>query len=249
MADYVSDLKVGKKIGNGHFGEVFHGVDPTHGNVAVKVLRREAHHDDAAWQLYKGGALNEAQHLSTATHRNVVKVHHVVEGDSGNSVVICMEYCSGGSLQNKFEAGPMTLRAVKKAATEMLLGLGALHARKMLHRDIKPANILLDGQGVAKIADFGLVTDDLILGYGSQAGYSDHIAYEVWHNGPTSWKSDIWARHVCVPHPSRPSVVHRSAGPARDHPTRRLRRNAQVVTPHSEELAHIHSLHSPRRSG
>ncbi|QWC56735.1 protein kinase [Erythrobacter sp. 3-20A1M] len=193
MTDYISGLTIGVKIGNGHFGEVFHGVDPAHGNVAVKVLRREAHHDDARWQLYKGGSLNEAQHLSKATHRNVVQVHHVVEGDGGDSVVICMEYCAGGSLEKKYEAGPMTLRAVKKAATEVLQGLGVLHSRGMLHRDIKPANILLNGQGVAKLADFGLVTDDLLLGYGSQAGYWDHIAHECWHNGPTSAKSDIWA--------------------------------------------------------
>lgn len=193
MADYVSGLTVGAKIGNGHFGEVFHGLDPAHGNVAVKILSREAHHDDARWQLYKGGSLNEAQHLSKATHRNVVQVHHVVEGDNGDSVVICMEYCAGGSLQKKFETGPMTLRTVKKAATDVLQGLGVLHSRGMLHRDIKPANILLDGQGVAKLADFGLVTDDLLLGYGSQAGYCDHIAYECWHNEPTSAKSDIWA--------------------------------------------------------
>jgi eukaryotic-like serine/threonine-protein kinase len=193
MADYVSALTIGAKIGNGHFGEVFHGVDPAHGNIAVKVLSREAHQDDARWQLYKGSSLNEAQNLSKATHRNVVQVHHVVEGDGGNSIVICMEYCAGGSLQKKFEAGPMSLRALKKAATEILHGLGVLHQRGMLHRDIKPANILLDGNGVAKLADFGLVTDDLLLGYGSQAGYWDHIAYECWHNGPTSSKSDIWA--------------------------------------------------------
>ncbi|WP_326525571.1 serine/threonine-protein kinase [Sphingomonas sp.] len=193
MVGYVSGLQLGTKIGNGHFGEVFHGVDPAHGAVAVKVLSREAQHDDDRWQLYKGGSLNEAQHLSKATHRNVVQVHHVVEGDNGDSVVICMEYCAGGSLQKKFESGPMSLRAVKKVATEVLLGLGALHSRSMLHRDIKPANILLDRHGVAKLADFGLVTDDLLLGYGSQAGYSDHIAYECWHNGPTSAKSDIWA--------------------------------------------------------
>jgi serine/threonine protein kinase len=193
MTGYVSSLTLGTKIGNGHFGEVFHGVDPAHGNVAVKVLNRAAHHDDARWQLYKGGSLNEAQHLSKATHRNVVQVHHVVEGDGGDSVVICMEYCAGGSLQKKFETGPMTLRAVKKVATEVLQGLGVLHSRGMLHRDIKPANILLDGQSVAKLADFGLVTDDLLLGYGSQAGYCDHIAYECWHNAPTSAKTDIWA--------------------------------------------------------
>lgn len=63
----------------------------------------------------------------------------------------------------------------------------------MLHRDIKPGNILIDATGVAQLGDFGLVTDDLLLGYGSQAGYSDHIAYEVWHGRGTSVRSDIWA--------------------------------------------------------
>jgi eukaryotic-like serine/threonine-protein kinase len=98
MVEYISGLQIGAKIGNGHFGEVFEGTDPAHGKVAVKVLSREAHYNDADWQLYKEGHLKEAQHLSKATHRNVVRVHHVVEGDSGNSVVICMEFCPGGSL-------------------------------------------------------------------------------------------------------------------------------------------------------
>jgi len=47
MADYVSDLKLGAKLGNGAFGEVFRGEDPAHGEVAVKVLKREWFHDDA----------------------------------------------------------------------------------------------------------------------------------------------------------------------------------------------------------
>jgi serine/threonine-protein kinase len=81
-----------------------------------------------------------------------VKVHHVVEGNDGDSVVICLEYCAGASLETRYKAGPMTFRAVKKVGTEVLQGLGVLHARGMLHRDIKPANILLNGQGVAKLA-------------------------------------------------------------------------------------------------
>ena len=87
----------------------------------------------------------------------------------------------------------MIFPAVRKAGTEVLMGLAALHARQMLHRDIKPGNILIDTAGVALIGDFGLVTDDLLLGYGSQAGYGDHIAYEVWQGKGTSAKSDIWA--------------------------------------------------------
>ena len=193
MAGFISGLTIGTKLGNGHFGEVFEGQDPAHGKVAVKILRREGYHDDASWPAYKASYLAEAQYLSKATHRNVVQVHHVVEAPDGDSVVICMAFCPRGSLQTSFENGPMTLAGVRKVGTEVLMGLGALHARGMIHRDIKPANILLDGQAVAEISDFGHVTDDLVVGYASQAGYADHIAYEVWNGGGTSAKSDIWA--------------------------------------------------------
>ena len=73
------------------------------------------------------------------------------------------------------------------------MGLSAMHARGMIHRDIKPANILLNGKSEAQISDFGHVTDDLVMGYASQAGYADHISYEVWNGKGTSVKSDIWA--------------------------------------------------------
>lgn len=190
---YNSKLKILDKIGNGHFGVVFRGEDPVHGEVAVKVLERAPFDDDNAWDAFKKNFLAEAQFLSKAQHKNVVQVHHIVEAMDGQSIQFCMAYCPGGSLQTTFETGPMTLSSVRKVGTDVAMGLAVLHAREMLHRDIKPGNILLDAKGVAKIADFGLVTDDLILGYGSQAGYADHIAYEVWHGAGTSAKTDVWA--------------------------------------------------------
>jgi serine/threonine-protein kinase len=191
MNSVVSKLKLGNKLGEGHFGEVFLGEDSVHGVVAVKVLGRKNEHSDEEWVALKRGFLAEAQHLSKATHQNVVQVHGIEELE--DCIQFSMAYCPGGSLQTIHEAGPMTLVSVRKVAAEVLLGLGALHHREMLHRDIKPGNILLDAAGVAKLGDFGLVTDDLLLGYGSAAGYADHIAFEVWQGGPTSAKSDIWA--------------------------------------------------------
>jgi serine/threonine protein kinase len=193
MAGFVSDLKLGDKLGNGAFGDVYKGEDPAHGEVAVKVLKRDVFHDDTTWPTFKATYLAEAKNLAKASHRNVVQVHHVVEAPDGDSVMICMSFCPGGSLQSAFEHGPMTLAAVRKVGTEVLMGLGAMHARGMVHRDIKPANILLNAKAEAQISDFGLVTDDLVLGYASQAGYLDHVAYEVWNGKGTSAKSDIWA--------------------------------------------------------
>lgn len=180
MAFVVPALQIGKKLGNGHFGEVFLGHDGVHGEVAVKVLSRKPGEDIADWDLRKVEFLAEAKNLSKARHPNVVQVYSIEEVPSGDNIRFCMVYCPKGSLQSAFEAGPMTPLAVRKVAMQVCLGLDNLHGLEMLHRDIKPGNILLNAAGVAQLGDFGLVTDRLILGYGSQAGYSDHIAYEVW---------------------------------------------------------------------
>ncbi|WP_372021800.1 serine/threonine-protein kinase (plasmid) [Tistrella mobilis] len=193
MFQYVSGLKIGEKLGSGAFGEVFCGEDPTHGKVAVKILSRRESHNDVTWPAFKVSYLAEARNLAKAEHRNVVRVHHVVETPDGQSVAICMAFCPGGSLQVPYEKGPMTLSDVRKIGTNVLMGLQAIHARGMIHRDIKPANILLNNRNEPQISDFGLVTDEIVLGYASQAGYCDHIAYEVWHGKGTSIKSDIWA--------------------------------------------------------
>jgi serine/threonine-protein kinase len=193
MAGVVPQLKIGAKLGNGSFGEVFLGDHSIHGQVAVKVISRQTSHTDAEWDKFKANALAEARKLAKASHPNVVKVYDIEEATDDQSIRFCMAYCPGGSLQSQFELAPMLLLDVRNVATEVLLGLEALHGRQMLHRDIKPGNILLDASGVALISDFGLVTDDLVLGYGSAAGYADHVAYEMWSSGLSSVKTDIWA--------------------------------------------------------
>ncbi|WP_080701103.1 serine/threonine-protein kinase [Bordetella bronchiseptica] len=193
MATVVPALTLGAKLGNGFFGEVFLGQDSVHGQVAVKVLARKKEQSEADWLVCKTSFLAEAQNLSKASHRNVVQVHHIQEHPDGNSIRFCMAFCPGGSLQSAFETGPLPFLKIRNVATEVCLGLGALHARGMIHRDIKPGNILIDGLGVAQLGDFGLVTDNLVLGYAEQAGYSDHLAHEVWLGNGTSVKTDIWA--------------------------------------------------------
>ena len=193
MPGYIAHLAIGRKIGNGHFGVVHLANDPVQGQIAVKIIAKKPTDSDAQWNANRAEFLTEAQNLASAAHPNIVPVYHLVQSPDGLSIQYCMKYCAGGSLQDAFEAGPSTLHTVRKVGTEVLFGLDALHARGMIHRDIKPGNILIDENGVARIGDFGLVTDNIIFGYADDAGYSDHLAYEVWHQGVTSVKSDIWA--------------------------------------------------------
>lgn len=193
MPSFIAQLVIGQQIGSGHFGVVHLANDLVQGQIAVKIIAKKLTDTDEKWNSNKAEFLTEAQNLAAAAHPNIVPVYNLVESTDGLSIQYCMKYCSGGSLQVAFEAGPSTLNFVRKIGTEVLLGLDALHARGMIHRDIKPGNILIDENGVARIGDFGLVTDNLILGYADATGYSDHLAYEVWHQGVTSVKSDIWA--------------------------------------------------------
>lgn len=193
-----SNLQIGVCIGAGFFGEVFMGKDEVHGDVAVKVLRQRPNEPDLAWHMRKSGLLREGQRLKHANHTNVVQVINVLESPTNDEIHLVMEYCTGGSLQKLFEIGPMRTSDLRKIATGVTLGLQAIHARQMLHRDIKPGNILIDKNGIAKLGDFGLVTDNIILGYGSQAGYSDHLAPEVFAGSGTSIRTDIWALGMTI---------------------------------------------------
>jgi serine/threonine protein kinase len=194
----ISNLQIGAKIGNGHFGEVHSGTDDVHGQVAVKIFTKLAGESDPDWLVRKAGLLAEGQRLSRAEHANVLKVHGLLESDTSDAVHLVMDYCPGGCLQKKFEAGPLALADVRKYATHVTMGLAALHSRGMLHRDIKPANILLNKHGAAQLGDFGLVTDNIILGYASAQGYSDHLAPEVINGGGTSVKTDVWALGMTI---------------------------------------------------
>jgi serine/threonine protein kinase len=193
-----SNLKLAEFIARGHFGEVHLGTDDIHGEVAIKVFRQVPDEEDANWQLRKSILLSEGQKLKQASHPNVVQVYHLVYSRANDAILLAMELCKGGSLQRCFEYGPLSLRSVRDHATQIVLGLQALHDRGMLHRDIKPGNILIDGNGTTKLGDFGLVTDDLVLGYGSVAGYIDHLPPEVHQGRATSVKSDIWALGMTV---------------------------------------------------
>ncbi|KAK9507664.1 hypothetical protein O3M35_007471 [Rhynocoris fuscipes] len=71
---------------------------------------------------------------------------------------IVMEYCGAGSVSDIMRLRKKTLSEDEIATIlcDTLKGLEYLHLRRKIHRDIKAGNILLNTEGHAKLADFGV---------------------------------------------------------------------------------------------
>jgi serine/threonine-protein kinase len=195
----VSDIELHGRLGSGAFGCVHTGTMQPHGPVAVKEIdckRMSAMLGVADWSRLRDHLFAEAESLRKAEHPNVVRVHSVHYDDLKEHVYIVTELCDQ-SLETAAKTGPLPLASVYRHVRDALLGLEALHLRRMLHRDLKPANILLKGS-TAKLSDFGLVSDRLIAGYASHQGYLDHLAPEVLRDNRSSSKSDVWAMGMTV---------------------------------------------------
>eukprot|EP01089_Gocevia_fonbrunei_P022219 TRINITY_DN88_c0_g1_i3.p1 TRINITY_DN88_c0_g1~~TRINITY_DN88_c0_g1_i3.p1 ORF type:complete len:106 (-),score=12.18 TRINITY_DN88_c0_g1_i3:28-345(-) len=72
---------------------------------------------------------------------------------------ILMEFCSGGAINDLTEKIPdkqLTELQIAAVLRDSVKGLVYLHNSKIIHRDMKAANILINEQGVCKLADFGV---------------------------------------------------------------------------------------------
>jgi Tol biopolymer transport system component len=159
VADAPAELAAGTQIGNyridgvlgrGGMGVVYRATDTKlHRPVAIKFLSIVA--DEQAKQRFH----QEAETTSGLNHPHIVTVYDVGEHDGQQYIV--SELVEGGTLD---EWSRTHRRKSWRQSIELLTGiadaLAAAHAAGILHRDVKPGNVLIDGNGYAKLADFGL---------------------------------------------------------------------------------------------
>ncbi|KAG9073200.1 Cyclin-dependent kinase 10 [Linnemannia hyalina] len=102
-------------------------------------------------------SLREIKLLKTLRHDNVVLVKEVAVGNDLDQIFLVMEYCEQdmAALMDNVKK-PYTPAEVKCLMLQLLKGIEYCHDHFVIHRDLKLSNLLLNSQGILKIADFGL---------------------------------------------------------------------------------------------
>ncbi|KAL0355478.1 UNVERIFIED_CONTAM: protein IMPAIRED IN BABA-INDUCED STERILITY 1 [Sesamum radiatum] len=142
-----------KQIGQGTYSTVFRARDLETGRiVALKKVRFDNFEPESVRFMCR-----EIMILRRLDHPNIIKLEGLITSRSSCNIYLVFEYMEhdvAGLLSSPEIT--FTEAQVKCYMKQLLSGLEHCHSRGVMHRDIKGANLLVDNEGVLKVADFGL---------------------------------------------------------------------------------------------
>lgn len=176
--------------------------------VAIKRL----HPQYASDAEFVAGFLDEARLAARVQHPNVVSTLDVVAMDG--ELMLVMEYVQGESLSRLLSAlrargERVPWRVAAALMNGVLTGLHAAHEAKnergeplgIVHRDMSPQNVLVGGDGVVRVFDFG-VAKAAGRAQDTRAGlFKGKLAYaapEQLAGGPLDRRLDVYAASVVL---------------------------------------------------
>ena len=143
-----------KSLGEGGMANVYLANDILlNREVAIKMLRGELSNEDKFIKRFQREAL--ALSSSSISHPNIVQMYDL--GEENNNHYIVMEYVRGNTLKHLLnKRGHLTLTEAVDIMLQLTEGISHAHKSYIIHRDLKPQNIMIEDNGLVKIADFGI---------------------------------------------------------------------------------------------
>jgi WD40 repeat protein/DNA-binding SARP family transcriptional activator len=147
----VRGYELREQVGSGDLGVVYRAYQPSVGReVAIKVIRPELVNQPS----FVRGFEAEAQLVAQLEHPHLVPLYDYWRDPEGAYLVI--RWLRGGSLRQALDRGPWNLEPASRLLSQVAGALAYAHRQGVVHRDVKPANVLLDEEGHAYLADFGI---------------------------------------------------------------------------------------------
>ncbi|XP_055926533.1 probable serine/threonine-protein kinase MARK-A [Argiope bruennichi] len=141
-----------RKLGQGTYGKVQLALNKeTNQEVAIKTIKKAKIENEEDMLRIR----REIHIMTSIRHPHIIHIHEVFE--TRQKIVIVMQYASGGELYDYLgchETLPDS--EARRLFRQIASAIYYCHKNKICHRDLKLENILLDDQGNAQIADFGL---------------------------------------------------------------------------------------------
>eukprot|EP01041_Mallomonas_annulata_P003745 gene3745-7433_t len=189
----LSDMQEMQEIGRGLVSVTFSAImKETNTLVVLKrpLFQQESHLFEEEVELLKKEI---ALMRGLVQHGNVCRMIGACT-TSDSEIFVCYEHLSGGSLWNLIHNREVETYDYIKIAMDIACGMRFLHDNGILHRDLKSVNVLLDHDGVCKVADFGLSCSlspsrDLT----AETGTYRWMAPEVIRHEPYSTPADVFS--------------------------------------------------------
>ncbi|KVI06162.1 Protein kinase, ATP binding site-containing protein [Cynara cardunculus var. scolymus] len=143
------------KIGQGTYSNVYKARDLITGKiVALKKVRFDNLEPESVKFMAR-----EILILKKLNHPNIIKLEGLVTSRMSCSLYLVFEYMEHDlSGLAAVQGVKFTEPQIKCFIKQLLSGLEHCHENGVLHRDIKGSNLLIDNDGILKIADFGLAS-------------------------------------------------------------------------------------------
>lgn len=147
----IGDYVLTGKIGQGGIAEIYRARQESLGrDVAIKILSANMISDADIVRRFE----NESLLIARLNHPNIV--HVIDKGKAGGRFYFVMEFVDGTSLREVIDSPKIPIGTKLDMIVQVCKALDYAHKNGVIHRDIKPTNILIDRQGNARVADFGI---------------------------------------------------------------------------------------------
>jgi serine/threonine protein kinase len=185
-------------VGTGGMSSVYRALDTLlERHVALKVLH--PHYGDDA--EYVERFRREARSVAQLSHPNIVTV--IDRGESDGAQYIVFEFIDGESLKQLVDrSGPLPARRAIELGLQMAEALAFAHQHGLVHRDVKPQNVLINGDGEAKVTDFGIArsldVEHGVTQTGTVLGTSNYLSPEQARGQAVTPATDVYSLGVVL---------------------------------------------------